>query len=237
MCWNWSAKRGVKVIRHTTLKITKQSLIHFPIAVVSECLNTLSALLKTVPTFWGIADVKLLIDLYINGEILLSEQYLPQLERIVKIFAKQVPSKTLLSSVMQCWPSLEGLSNPVCVVSSTSPLLSNLFQTGVAVFGRFFDLLKRCLHSTPRPDISGNVKSLFTSFLVSFDARGHMEALDASPVSKWIIVVKHGQNNQWILAGRQAYIFLWWASRQAQWNIVLSVVQKALRLGVQRWIK
>ncbi|THH02630.1 hypothetical protein EW145_g6726 [Phellinidium pouzarii] len=94
-----------------------------------------------------------------------------QFEKLVKLLAKQIPSKTLISSLFQCWPLSEDLSK----------------SNGYGRFGRFFDLLKRCLHFSARADILENIRSLFNHFLQSFGARDGLLPEEATPLEDKII--------------------------------------------------
>lgn len=79
-------------------------------------MHVLSCLLKTIPTFWGVADVKAALELYMHGKEILLGQHQAQLEKLFKQFAKRIPGKLLVSSMMQCWPSLEIVVEPVSLL-------------------------------------------------------------------------------------------------------------------------
>ncbi|KAI5117129.1 hypothetical protein M0805_007713 [Coniferiporia weirii] len=139
--------------------------------VITEGLQALSCLLKTIPTFWGAQEVKIVVDLHLDGEKVISEGSTSQLEKLVKLLAKQVPSKTLISSLLQCWPALEDLSKP----------------NGYDGFGRFFDLLKRCLHFSARVDVLENIRNLFSHFLQAFSVRSGLPSEEVPPLEDKII--------------------------------------------------
>ncbi|KAH8112066.1 hypothetical protein DFH11DRAFT_1788270 [Phellopilus nigrolimitatus] len=139
--------------------------------LTTQGLHTLSCLLKGIPMFWGAQEVKLVADLYVDGETALSKGSSSQLEKLVKLLAKQLPSKTLLSSLLQCWPPIEDLTKP----------------NGVSRFGRFFELLKRCLHFSARADVLESLRGLFNNFLQAFSARSGLAHDDACSLENKII--------------------------------------------------
>ena len=140
-------------------------------------------MLKSIPSFWGAQEIKYVVDLYLDEELVLTKGLSSQLDKLTKLMAKQLSGKTVTSSLLQCWPPIEGLSRPV---SPSPPFFVdenlNFFQSGVARFARFFDLLKRCLHYATRADILENLRSIFTNFLHAFDARSVLPSSEASAV-------------------------------------------------------
>ncbi|EJD05052.1 uncharacterized protein FOMMEDRAFT_105292 [Fomitiporia mediterranea MF3/22] len=134
-------------------------------------LYALNSLLRTIPSFWGVQEIKLVIDLYLDEELAVSKNLSSNTEKLVKLLAKQLPSKILLSSLLQCWPSIEELRR----------------HNGTSRYGRFFELLKRCLHFASRSDMLENLRDLFNHFLQAFDVRSLLTADEALSVEDKII--------------------------------------------------
>lgn len=81
------------------------SLQSRPAEAPSEALASLTSILKSIPSFWGIQEVKAVVSLVTDGTQQESSKPSTQLEKLSKLLAKQLPSRILLSALMQSWPS------------------------------------------------------------------------------------------------------------------------------------
>ena len=126
--------------------------------LLSSSLQALMSALKTVPSFWGLQELKIVIELYLEVEQ--SASISTQFSKLVKLVSKNVPSKLLISALFESWPTLDSLNR----------------LNGRSKFSRFFDLLKRCLHFAKRGDVLENLRTLFTKFLGAFDVRAEATA-------------------------------------------------------------
>ena len=63
--------------------------------------------------FWGVQEIMLVVELYLDEELIVKKGLSSHLERLTKSLAEQMPSKVLLSSLLQCWPSIESLKHHV----------------------------------------------------------------------------------------------------------------------------
>ncbi|KAL5520451.1 hypothetical protein ACEPAG_9675 [Sanghuangporus baumii] len=153
----------VSLVRSTDSTLSLDSLI--------GGINALASLLRAIPTFWGVQEIILLVELYLDQELAVAKELPSHLEKLTKLLSKQIPGKIVLSSLLQCRPSLDDLKR----------------DDGLPRFNRFFELLKRCLHFTARPDVLENLRGLFGLFLETFDARSILPSHEASETEDKII--------------------------------------------------
>lgn len=78
---------------------------------MSGSLRALTASLKTVSGFWGQQELKIIIELYLELDD--SATFAPQFEKLVKLVAKTIPSKILMTALFRSWPAVNLLSRPV----------------------------------------------------------------------------------------------------------------------------
>ncbi|KAL5525140.1 UTP10 [Sanghuangporus sanghuang] len=172
-----TAKLGPRIIPYLrSLVGTCVSLVRSSDATLSRGslvggIDVLSSLLKAIPTFWGVQEIILLIELYLDEGLAVVKGLSSHLEKLTKLLFKQIPGKTVLSSLLQCRPSLDDLKR----------------DDGLPRFNRFFELLKRCLHFASRPDVLENLRGLFSLFLEAFDARSILPSHEASETEDKII--------------------------------------------------
>lgn len=90
---------------------------------MSGSLRALTASLKTVSGFWGQQELKIIIELYLELDD--SATFSPQFEKLVKLVAKTIPSKILMTALFRSWPAVDLLSRPVggyyarCIMSQS----------------------------------------------------------------------------------------------------------------------
>lgn len=67
--------------------------------------------MKAVPSFWGARDISRILDFYVHG--VGSVEIQQQLDKLFKFMARQLPSKVLLSALLQSWPTIQSVSDQV----------------------------------------------------------------------------------------------------------------------------
>ncbi len=80
--------------------------------ILAEDFSVLSALVTSIPTFWGSAEVKSVCEMYLSDKVASSE-FSHHSEKLVKAISKHVSSKLLLASLLELWPSVEFVAAPV----------------------------------------------------------------------------------------------------------------------------
>ncbi|TDL26887.1 hypothetical protein BD410DRAFT_763071 [Rickenella mellea] len=135
-------------------------------AIFTEAANVITNLLKSIPAFWGIIELKFVIETLMETT---DDTRTTVMESITKAIAKRVPSKTLIPTMCQLWPSY-------------SEKTTNSLQ-----MGRFFDLMKQALRPSPRSDVLGNLRPLFKLFLEGFDIRKGLPAGDVITVEDKVV--------------------------------------------------
>lgn len=78
--------------------------------------------MKALPSFWGTRDVSRIIDVYMHPDVFESPEPQRQLDKLAKFMAKQLPSKVLLSALLQSWPTMESIRDRVRIVSTSYEL-------------------------------------------------------------------------------------------------------------------
>ena len=87
-------------------------IAHPRIEVLAEDFNVLTALVTSIPTFWGSAEVKAVCEVYI-GDKIDGPKFTHYAEKLVKALSKHVSSKLLLASLLELWPSTDFVMSPV----------------------------------------------------------------------------------------------------------------------------
>ncbi|THH26927.1 hypothetical protein EUX98_g7265 [Antrodiella citrinella] len=108
-------------------------------------LGVLQALLKSIPKFWGTAELLQVINLYLSDQS-------PELSTFMKAISKKSQSKVILPLLCDLWSSLSSSRN----------------KTTQSKMVAYFEFLKRCIRSAPRDIISANIRALFSTFLDAF---------------------------------------------------------------------
>ncbi|KLO17716.1 hypothetical protein SCHPADRAFT_845947 [Schizopora paradoxa] len=137
--------------------------------VLAEDFNTLTALISSIPTFWGSVEVKAICEICISDKAG-SLEFAHLADKLVKALSKHLSSKMLLASLLELWPSVEFVAAP----------------KGEQRTGRFFDVLKRCIHHSPKAEILEVLRTMFTHFLQSFDYRVTVPLSDLAVENKVI---------------------------------------------------
>ena len=76
----------------------------------------MSSLIVTVPAFWGQKDVNLILNFFVDRGGFSQNESLPQLDKLIKLLAKQIPSKVVIPSLLQCWPPNSELRTSVSIL-------------------------------------------------------------------------------------------------------------------------
>ncbi|KAJ3530702.1 hypothetical protein NM688_g7673 [Phlebia brevispora] len=143
-------------------------------AVCSQAVGVLQGLLSSIPNFWSSAEFLQIINLYLDTRGSSSKPQLTSLSTLIKTVAKKAPSKLLLTTLCDIWPSL--VAEPV-----------------VSKLQGYFSLLKRVVHVSERPVVSDNMRTLFKVFLDSFElfaaSSSMREAVGADASAAFIEVV------------------------------------------------
>lgn len=155
----------------TVLESTSTSLHNEGQDIIAEGFRSLSSLVTTVPTFWGQQEVIVVLKFFIRESAIAHSEVPSQLGKLIKLLARQIPSKIVLPSIIQCWPSNNELRKP----------------DGANRYERFSELLKRCIHCASRPDVLENLRPLFTHFLEAFDLRSILPSESAVKLENKII--------------------------------------------------
>ena len=67
--------------------------------------------MKSVPSFWAARDVSRVFDLCLSISDAGAQQ--ADVDKLIKFMAKQLPSKTLLSALLQSWPLSQAVTTQV----------------------------------------------------------------------------------------------------------------------------
>ncbi|KAL0575096.1 snoRNA-binding rRNA-processing protein utp10 [Marasmius crinis-equi] len=110
--------------------------------------KVLHGLLLSIPSFWSSVELGLVLKLSLDPEVSLHLR--DDTVALVKAITKRAPSKTLLPTVCELWPSIERSNQ------STS-------------INGYFDILKRSIRSAGRPEVQDHLRGLFSVFLAAFD--------------------------------------------------------------------
>lgn len=70
--------------------------------VLDDALGVISALLQSIPTFWGKNELNIVVKLYVEED---SRQ--ASLNTFMKSMAKRVPAKVLLPTLCDAWTTLQ----------------------------------------------------------------------------------------------------------------------------------
>ncbi|KAF9526013.1 hypothetical protein CPB83DRAFT_877003 [Crepidotus variabilis] len=124
----------------TILRGSEQSLFE-------DALSTLQGLLKSIPSFWGVAEISQIIDLYADQ---FSSSARSLLQSLIKGMTKKIPSKTLVPALLNMWTILQPSGNMIRISA-------------------FFDALRRAMQQCDRPTILEHLRPLFKCFLEAFD--------------------------------------------------------------------
>jgi U3 small nucleolar RNA-associated protein 10 len=94
----------------------------------------------------------------------------PTMAPLVKAVAKRAPAKTVLLTMTELWPPLH---HSVCgCYVRRFRLLHDMRQAKQNVFIGYFDVLKKALHSAPRPIVLEYLRPMFKVFLEALEVVG-----------------------------------------------------------------
>ncbi|PFH46286.1 hypothetical protein AMATHDRAFT_155738 [Amanita thiersii Skay4041] len=116
-------------------------------AMVEDAHSVLHALLLSISAFWSNKEVMQVITMFTKYYTPAQTGRSKLLNRLIKIVTKTIPSKTLLKSAVEMWPTYKK-SDKVAA---------------------YFDLLTRILRSSNRPVVSEFLRQLVKVFLESLD--------------------------------------------------------------------
>jgi U3 small nucleolar RNA-associated protein 10 len=94
--------------------------------------STLQGLLKTIPAFWGSAELSQIVLLYMDQQSSASKANASGISALAKSLAKKLPPKVLIPALMEMWGPLQGSKNIVSsneqvhVLDPTHNLVSNI---------------------------------------------------------------------------------------------------------------
>ncbi|EIN05935.1 hypothetical protein PUNSTDRAFT_137420 [Punctularia strigosozonata HHB-11173 SS5] len=124
-------------------------------SAVHDCLDVLKKLLSSIPSFWGSADIAMLVSLYMDYSVAPGSQSSP-VEGVIRALAKRAPSDLLLTTLCEMWPS-GGLKD-------------------VRKYLAYFECMKRALRIAQRTVVSEHIRQLFKVFMAAFDLRHDVES-------------------------------------------------------------
>jgi U3 small nucleolar RNA-associated protein 10 len=140
-------------------------LIFHP-AASQDAHAVLLRLLKSVPAFWGEKELTQVISTYAKHWAAAPHGPSDAMNSLMRAVAKHVPSKMLLSSLVDMWPAYKDASEQVGIesCSCTRPLKGIQKEIGA-----YFDAMTRALRVAERPLILELLRQLNKIFLESFD--------------------------------------------------------------------
>ncbi|KAF8626030.1 hypothetical protein AX15_005120 [Amanita polypyramis BW_CC] len=110
----------------------------------------LRGLLKSIPTFWGAKELAQVISTYTKHWASVTPGPSQAMSSLIKAVAKHTPTKALLSSMIEMWPTYKD-------------------TPGKREIGAYFDVMVRALRGAERPLILELLRQLVNVFLESFD--------------------------------------------------------------------
>ncbi|KAF8154101.1 hypothetical protein B0H34DRAFT_800000 [Crassisporium funariophilum] len=116
----------------------------------SNAFAILQGLLNTIPTFWGSSEVTQIVFLYMDQSTSTSTSISPVMASVMKSVAKKTPTKVLLPTLLDMWPSLQ-----------TSRHMTRITA--------YFEVLAKALQYADRPTVLEHLRSSFQIFLEALD--------------------------------------------------------------------
>jgi U3 small nucleolar RNA-associated protein 10 len=155
-----SSRRKLALLSYTAVV-----LIFHPTAS-QDAHAVLLRLLKSVPAFWGEKELTQVISTYARHWAAAPHGTSEAMNSLMRAVAKHVPSKMLLSSLVDMWPAYKDASEQVGIRScSCMPPLKGIQKEICA----YFDVMTRALRVAERPLILELLRQLNKIFLESFD--------------------------------------------------------------------
>ncbi|KAH8084910.1 armadillo-type protein [Cristinia sonorae] len=115
------------------------------VSPTTTALNTLQALLTSIPKFWSNAELQQVVTLYLDNQT-------ADLSTFMKAISKKAQSKILLPLMSEIWITLSTSRN----------------ETTRSRMAAYFAFLKKCIRTSPRDIVSLNLRALFNTFLDAF---------------------------------------------------------------------
>ncbi|KAF9268872.1 hypothetical protein L218DRAFT_536645 [Marasmius fiardii PR-910] len=132
-------------------EIVSQAIVILPEAdrdLSASTVRVLHGLLASIPTFWSSVELSQVLKLSLDPK--LSPHSHDNIASFVKALTKRAPSKTLLPTICELWPSVERSSQPDCLA-------------------QYFDITKRSIRNAGRAQVQENLRALFSVFLGAFE--------------------------------------------------------------------
>jgi U3 small nucleolar RNA-associated protein 10 len=133
------------------------------VSSLESCVGTFQALLAAIPTFWGSRELTQVIRLTINYPSARG------ISDVIKSLAKRVPSKALIPTLVDMWPSIQSLHDKVsCNQISIWNNVEHSFQSS-GKYISYFETFKRSLKAATQAVVLEHLRSLTKLFMESFD--------------------------------------------------------------------